>query len=233
MEYNSQREKLILPEFGRNIQSMANYTITIKDRAERTRAAKTIIQIMAQNTPSLNKDQEDFYHMLWDHLHVISKFRLDVDSPYATPSPEDLVKEKKKLSYPNKRIRYKHYGKNVEYFIAKARAAKDPEMKDKFIEALANMMKKAYLSWNRDSVNDELIKDHLAEMSEGELIVTDKHRISSTNEILGTTNTQRPKNKFQQKKFHKNNNKPGNQSNNNRNFKGSNNNNNNFKKKNF
>ena len=169
MEYNSQREKLILPEFGRNIQSMVNYTITIPDRAERTRASKTIIQIMAQNTPSLNKDQEDFYHMLWDHLHVIAKFELDVDSPYEKPKPEDLVREKKKLQYPNKRIRYKHYGKNVEYFIAKARQTKDPDMRDKFIESLANMMKKAYLSWNRDSVNDELIKDHLAEMSEGEL----------------------------------------------------------------
>ena len=228
MEYNSQREKLILHEFGRNIQNMVNYTITIEDRAERTRAAKTIIQIMAQNTPSLNKDQEDFYHMLWDHLHVISKFRMDVDSPYEKPKPEDLVKEKKKLNYPHKRIKYKHYGKNVEHFIDKARNTTDPEMKDKFIEALANMMKKAYLSWNRDSVNDELIKDHLAEMSNGELIITDKHRISSTTEILGNNN-QRTKNKFQQKKFHKNNNKHNNQNNNNRNFKG----NNNFKKKNF
>lgn len=228
MEYNSQREKLLLPEFGRNIQSMVNYTITIPDRAERTRASRTIIQIMAQNTPSLNKDQEDFYHMLWDHLHVIAKFQLEVDSPYDKPTPEDLVKQPKKLNYPNKRIRYKHYGKNVEYFIEKAKKVTDPEKRDMFIEALANMMKKAYLSWNRDSVNDELIKDHLAEMSNGELIITDKHRISSTSEILGIT-AQRPKNKFQQKKFHKNNNNRNNQSNNNRNFKG----NNNFKKKNF
>jgi len=228
MEYNSQREKLILPEFGRNIQSMVDYTITIKDRAERTRAAKTIIQIMAQNTPSLNKDQEDFYHMLWDHLHVIARFQLEVDSPYEKPKPEDLVKEKKKLHYPNKKIRYKHYGKNVEYFIKKARETKDPDMKDKFIEALANMMKKAYLSWNRDSVNDELIKDHLAEMSEGELIITDKHKISSTSEILGSSGQQRQKNKFQQKKFHKKGGQHNNQNNNNRNFKG----NNNFKKKN-
>ncbi len=227
MEYNSQRKKLILPEFGRNIQSMVDHTLTIEDRAERTRAAKTIVQIMAQNTPSLNKDQEDFYHMLWDHLHVIAKFQLEVDSPYEKPKPEDLVKEKKKLQYPNKKIRYKHYGKNVEYFIKKARETKDPEMKDKFIEALANMMKKAYLSWNRDSVNDELIKDHLAEMSEGELIITDKHRISSTSEILGNSG-QRNKNNFKQKKFHKNNKGHNNQNNNNRNFKG----NNNFKKKN-
>ena len=121
MEYNSQREKLLLPEFGRNIQSMINYTITIPDRAERTRASRTIIQIMAQNTPSLNKDQEDFYHMLGDHLHVIAKFQLEVDSPYDKPTPEDLVKQPKKLKYPNKRIRYKHYGKNVEYFIEKAK----------------------------------------------------------------------------------------------------------------
>lgn len=228
MEYNSQREKLLLPEFGRNIQSMANYALTIKDRAERTRACRTIIQIMAQNTPSLNKDQEDFYHMLWDHLHLIAKFKLEVDSPYEKPSPEDLVHEKKKLKYPNKRIKYKHYGKNVEYFIEKARKVKDPVTKDLFIEALANMMKKAYLNWNRDSVNDELIKDHLAEMSNGELIVTDKHKISSTVEILGNT-ALRNKNKFQQKKFHKNKDNRGPHNQNNRNFKG----NNNFKKKNF
>lgn len=228
MEYNSQREKLILPEYGRNIQSMVNYTLTVEDRAERTRAAKTIVQIMAQNTPSLNKDQEDFYHMLWDHLHIIARFNLDVDSPYEKPTADILIKEKKKLGYPNKRIKYKHYGKNIEFFIQKARQSKDPEMKDKFIEVLANMMKKAYLSWNRDSVNDELIKDHLAEMSDGELIITDQHKLSSTSEILGNT-AQRSKNKFQQKKFHKKGGQHGHHNQNNRNFK----NNNNFKKKNF
>jgi len=227
MEYNSQREKLILPEFGRNIQSMVKYTLTIEDRAERTRASKTIIQIMAQNTPSLNKDQEDFYHMLWDHLHVIAKFNLEVDSPYEKPKPEDLVKQKKKLKYPNKKIRYKHYGKNIEYFIEKARKTEDPVMKDKFIEALANMMKKAYLSWNRDSVNDELIKDHLADMSNGELIITENHKLSSTSEILGNTG-QRSKNNFKQKKFHKKGGQHGHHNQNNRNFKS----NNNFKKKN-
>lgn len=228
MEYNSQREKLILPEYGRNIQSMVNYTLTIEDRAERTRAAKTIVQIMAQNTPSLNKDQEDFYHMLWDHLHIIARFQLDADSPYEKPTADILVKEKKKLEYPNKRIKYKHYGKNIEFFIQKARQTKDPEMKNKFIEVLANMMKKAYLSWNRDSVNDELIKEHLAEMSDGELIITDQHKLSSTSEILGNT-AQRGKNKFQQKKFHKKSGQHGHHNQNNRNFKS----NNNFKKKNF
>lgn len=227
MEYNSQREKLILPEYGRNIQSMVNYTLTVADRSERTRAAKTIVQIMAQNTPSLNKDQEDFYHMLWDHLHIIGRFQLDVDSPYEKPTPDILIKEKKKLGYPNRRIKYKHYGKNIEFFIQKARQTNDPAMKDKFIEVLANMMKKAYLSWNRDSVNDELIKDHLVEMSDGELVITEQHKMSSTSEILGNSG-QRSKNKFQQKKFHKKGGQHGHHNQNNRNFK-----NNNFKKKNF
>lgn len=216
MEYNSQREKLILPEFGRNVQKMVEFTIKIEDREERLRAAKSIIQVMAANTPMLNKDQEDFYHKLWDHLYVISNYQLDVDGPYEKPKPEDLIKEKKKITYPNSKSKYKHYGKIVETFIKKAKDYEDPIMKDKFTEAIANMMKKAYLIYNRDSVNDELIKNHLLEMSDGNLKFKEHLRLSSTNEILGNPNQRHHQNnhKKKKKKFNNNNNNNNNQNNN-------------------
>lgn len=211
MEYNSVREKLLLPEYGRNIQQMIQYTVNIQDREERNRAARTIVQVMAQTIPN-SKELEDYHHKLWDHLYIISEYKLDVDAPYPMPDPNEVEAKPEKLIYPQKSIRYRHYGKNVEYFIERAREMEDPEMKDKFIEVLANLMKRSYLNWNRDSVNDELIKEHLSEMSKGELQVKDTHRMTSTNEILGLNKQKGPQpqqkggNQQKQQFFKKNNN---------------------------
>jgi len=184
MDYNSQREKLMLPEYGRNIQNMIRHAIRIEDREERNRAARTIISVMASTNPNY-KDIEDFNHKLWDHLFAISDYELDVDSPF--PKPERPEKKRPpRVFYPQKPIRYRHYGKNVEYFIEKARSVEDTEVKEKFVEALANLMKKSYLTWNRDSVNDELIINHLREMSEGNLVFNEAHsKMTSTQDILG------------------------------------------------
>lgn len=206
MEYNSQREKLLLPEYGRNIQKMIQYAVEIEDREERNRAARTIVQVMAQTIPN-SKELEDYTHKLWDHLYIISDYKLDVDSPYPMPDPEKKDQRPDRLLYPSKAIRYRHYGKNIEYFIEKAREMEDPEMKDRFIEVLANLMKRSYLNWNRDSVNDELIKDHLLELSAGDLMFKENHRMTSTNEILGQNKQkgfqQQQNNNSKQKNFHK------------------------------
>jgi len=193
MDYNSQREKLLLPEYGRNIQKMIHHAILIPDREERNRAAQTIVNVMTQTIPN-SKELEDYNHKLWDHLFIISNFQLDVDAPYPMPDPEQVDAKPAKLIYPQKSIRYRHYGKNIEYFIEKAKQMEDPEMQDKYVEVLANLMKRSYLNWNRDSVNDDLIKDHLVELSDGELEFKESHRMTSTNEILGLN---KPKN-FQQ-----------------------------------
>lgn len=203
MIYNSQREKLLLPEYGRNIQTMVQYAVNIQDREERNRAARTIISVMASTNPNY-KDVEDFNHKLWDHLFAISEYKLDVDSPFPKPEPEEK-KQPPRLHYPQQNIRYRHYGKNIENFIEKAKETEDPELRNKFIEVIANLMKKSYLNWNRDSVNDELIKQHLLEMSDGELVFNDTHRMTSTHEILGLNkkNQQQSQPQKQGKSFHK------------------------------
>lgn len=184
MEYNSQREKLVLPEYGRNIQRMIQEALQIKDKEERNGAARVIVSVMAQTNPS-QKDVDDFNHKLWDHLLFISDYKLDVDSPYERPERKPESFRPKKIPYPQKDIKFKHYGKNLEYFIDKAKSMDDPEMKDRFVEVLVNLMKRHYLTWNRDSVNDELIKEHLKSMSKGLLEFKESFRLSSTNEILG------------------------------------------------
>jgi hypothetical protein len=182
MEYNTQRPGLRLPEYGRNIQKMIEYAMTVESRDERNKLAQAIIAVMGQLNPHL-RDVSDFNHKLWDHLFIISNFKLDVDSPYAKPSPESLKEMPEKLSYPSNDIKYLHYGKTVEKMIDKAIAMEDGEGKNAFILAIANMMKRFYLNWNRDSVNDEVIFKHLSILSNNKLN-TENMQLSATNDLV-------------------------------------------------
>ncbi len=212
MQYNSQREHLLMPEYGRNIQKMIQCAIEIENREDRNKAAKTIISVMAQSVPN-QKEIEDIKQKLWDHLFIISDFKLDVDSPYPILEAKEK-REVKRLTYPHKKIKYRHYGKNLEYFIEKAKAIENKEVQEAVSETLANLMKKSYLSWNRDSVNDELIKEHLVELSDGVLEFKENHRMRSTNDILHQNNKNKPavhnnqNNKRKGQHNHSNNNKP-------------------------
>lgn len=182
MQYNTQRSKLIISEYGRNIQVMAEIASEIEDREERNRAAKAIIQLMAIMTPQV-REEEDYQRKLWDHLHIISHFELDVDAPY----PKPIVENKpvgRKPSYPRRKMRYAHYGNFIEGFIKKGAELPDGAEKEALTEVIANMMKRNYLNWNRDSVNDEMIKEQLSDLSNGKLLFKETHRLSSTNEIL-------------------------------------------------
>lgn len=205
MEYNSQREYLTLPEYGRNIQKMVQEALQIENRDERTAAAYTIVNVMAINTPGI-KDMDDFHHKLWDHLYYISNYALDVDCPYPIPEKRKENEKPDRLSYPQQNIKYRHYGKILENLIDKASLMEDPDMKDRFVEVLANLMKRQYLTWNRDSVNDDLIKDNLEEMSEGAIEFKDTYRLTSTNDILGQ-NKKKPVQQQHQKNNNNKNNK--------------------------
>lgn len=205
MEYNSQREYLTLPEYGRNIQKMVQEALQIENRDERTAAAYTIVNVMAMNTPGI-KDMDDFHHKLWDHLYYISNYALDVDCPYAIPERREENHRPERLSYPQQNIRYRHYGKILENLIDKASLMEDPDIKDRFVEILANLMKRHYLTWNRDSVNDDLIKDNLEELSEGAIEFKDTYRLTSTNDILGQ-NKKKPVQQQHQKNNNNKNNK--------------------------
>lgn len=167
-DYNTTRNTLILPEYGRNVQNMVAYISTLPDREERNRLAQVVIDLMGFLNPHL-RDVADFKHKLWDHLYIISDFKIDVDSPYPKPEKETLERAPEPLDYPHHRIRYKHYGKTVEKMIAKARTLQDSDLKNQMVLGIANFMKVAYVTWNKDSVADETIISDLKELSEGTL----------------------------------------------------------------
>lgn len=189
MEYNTARGHLIIPEYGRNIQKMIDYAITIEDREKRTSTAKTIIISMAQMNPSI-KDTIDYTHVLWDHLFIISNFKLDVDGPYPMPSEEVLTRKPDTLGYATNSIVLRHYGKHILGIIAKAIEYEEGEEKQALILAIANQMKKSYLKWNRESVNDKTIGKHLEELSDGKLKLPENVQLIAISEVI-----QKPKNK--------------------------------------
>ncbi|MBW7847923.1 MAG: DUF4290 domain-containing protein [Bacteroidales bacterium] len=194
MEYNTLRPKMIIPEYGRNIQNMIHLLQTIEDREKRTRSAHFIVGVMAQMNPQV-KESDDYLHKLWDHLHIISNFKLDVDSPYEPPLPEVYRHRPKHVGYNKNEIRFGHYGYFVSEMIMKAVMYDDGEEKDALIVSIANYMKKQYLNWNRDTVSDEVIGQNLAELSGGRLQLPENVKLASVNEIInkiGLTNQNVP-----------------------------------------
>lgn len=171
-DYNTTRKKLILAEYGRNVQNMVKYIVDLPTKDERNRYAQVVIDLMGFLNPHL-RDVADFKHKLWDHLHIISDFKIDVDSPYPKPSEDAIRFKPAPLSYPQQRIKYKHYGKTVELMISRAKAIEEPQRKQLMIQSIANFMKMAYVTWNKDSVADETIIKDLREMSNGALQLED------------------------------------------------------------
>lgn len=169
-DYNSTRPKLILAEYGRNVQNMVEYICTVPDRAERNRLAQVVIDMMGVLNPHL-RDVADFKHKLWDHLYIISDFKIDVDSPYPIPTRDEVRHKPEPLPYPQHKIRFKHYGFIVEEMIKKAISMTNEESKAKMTLGIANFMKMAYVTWNKDSVTDQQIIEDLKELSQGQLIL--------------------------------------------------------------
>ena len=200
MDYNSDRSKLALPEYGRNLQNMVNHIMTIEDRNERNRAARTIIDIMGTMYPYL-RDINDFKHKLWDHLAIMSNFQLDIDYPYAPPSPEFFNTPPKRIPYSINTIRYRHYGKTIEFLIDKAAVHEDEKERDLLIKLIANHMKKSYVMWNKDSITDDKIFLDIEELSKGrikpnELILTETKDIVFRNQKKPVSGNNNPPRKF-------------------------------------
>lgn len=168
LEYNSERSKLIIPEYGRHLQKMVEHAVEIENDAERNKVAKSIIAVMGNMNPHL-RDVPDFQHKLWDQLFIISNFQLDVDSPFPKPTPEMLAERPEMLEYPQNFPKYRFYGNNIKRMIDEAKKYDDGPLKDALVFTIANHMKKSYLNWNRDTVEDEVIFDHLKELSGGKL----------------------------------------------------------------
>ncbi|MDD2243669.1 MAG: DUF4290 domain-containing protein [Dysgonamonadaceae bacterium] len=170
MKYNTQQKKLILPEYGRNIQNMVDYCITVEDKEERAKCANSIINIMGNMFPHL-RDVNDFKHILWDHLAIMSDFKLDIDYPYEVVKKEDLFSRPGHLEYSRPTMQYMHYGKILEQMIKIAANMEDGEKKSHLIKMLTNQMKRSYILWNKE-VDDEKIFKDLEILSKGQIKLT-------------------------------------------------------------
>lgn len=173
MLYNTQQKKLPLPEYGRSIQNMVDFALTIDDRNERQRCANTIINIMGNMFPHL-RDVPDFKHKLWDHLAIMSDFNLDIDYPYEIVKKENMNSRPGIIPYPSTKIRYRHYGRTLEVLIKKALEFPEGDEKNNLVAMIANHMRKDYMAWNKDTVDDKKISDDLMEYSGGRLQITDE-----------------------------------------------------------
>ena len=202
LEYNSQRSHLIIPEYGRHLQKLIDQATAIEDKAERNKAAKYIISVMGSLNPHL-REVPDFQHKLWDQLFIMSDFNLDVDSPYPIPSKDILTQKPDRLKYPQNFPKYRFYGNNIKYMIDVANSWEESELKNALVLVIANHMKKCYLSWNKDTVSDEVIFEHLLELSNGKL------NLSKSNEELSNTHDLMKVNKKVSNKTQFSSNKPG------------------------
>jgi hypothetical protein len=186
LEYNSERPHLMIPEYGRHLQKLIDQAVAVEDRVERNKMAKYIIQVMGNLNPHL-RDVLDFQHKLWDQLFVMSDFKLDVDSPYPILSREVLQMKPDKLAYPQAFPKYRFYGNNIKYMIDVANKWEEGDLKSALIKVIANHMKKSYLSWNKDTVKDDVIFEHLYELSDGKINLTESaEELISTNDLMRT-----------------------------------------------
>lgn len=160
---------MLMPEYGRNVQRMVEYLMTLEDPKQRQKNAEAIIELMGILNPHL-KTIEDYKHKLWDHLHQMTDFKLDVDCPYPAPTREEILKKPAPLPYPQEDVKNKHFGKNFNSLLQKALDEKDPERRQGFTQALGYYMKLAYTNWHKEPVHDDMIKNELAELSGGQLI---------------------------------------------------------------
>ena len=212
MEYNTQRERLKISDYGRNVVKMIDYAKQLTNKEERTKMANVIVDVMAQLNPKI-KERTDYKHILWDHLMIMADYSLDVDSPYPVNREETENFHPNKLPLPEGTIRYRHYGRTLEDMIRAVATLPASAERDQLTAQIAHTMKRQYLQWNRDTVDDGVIRDQLTELSEGRLQLPPDFRFHDTKELLDSINsTQSPKNpsgKKKKKKKKKNNNNNG------------------------
>ena len=185
-DYNTNRPEMVIPEYGRNIQKMVEHAISTEDKEKRNKIAHAIISVMGQLNPHL-RDIADFKHKLWDHLFIISDFKLDVDSPYPLPDKVVLFEKPEAMPYPKTENRFKHYGKSVKTLIDVAIAMEDKDEQKALTGVILNLMKKTYLTFNQSSVEDKQIITDLITISENQLDAPEGFQLISTNDVLAMT----------------------------------------------
>lgn len=178
MTYNTQREKMILPEYGRTIQEMVDICLQIEDRNERQQCAETIIEIMMTMNPNL-RQQPDYEHKLWDQLAILSDYKLDIDYPYEVIKREEMDAKPKPLKYPMQRIRFRHYGHLTEAFMKELKEMPDGPERQRLTEMIANYMKRSLYNWNRDAMDERKVAADVDFYTEGNVSVPEGMRYAS------------------------------------------------------
>jgi len=199
MEYNTEREQLIIPEYGRHVQKMINHATTLSDKVEQQKCVDAIIAFMGQMNPHL-RDVKEFTHKLWDHLHIMSDFKLDIESPYTKPEIAKLEERPEKMTYPGNKIRFSYYGNTIETMIATA-IKMEEDKKEIMTGMIANQMKKSYILFNASSVDNNMIRLHLKQMSDNQLTLADDFEFIRSASVR--QNTGKAKKKTQKKKNYK------------------------------
>lgn len=183
LKYNTEREKLIISEYGRNIQTMIKHLLDIEDKGKRTEAAHFIVEVMAQMNPQV-KESNDYIHKLWDHLHIISDYKLDVDGPFDPPQQGVIVSKPEHIGYQKNNIKHGHYGNYISELLKEIDKIEEGPEREALLVSIANQMKRDYLNWNRETVNDLLILDDLYKLSGEKFAMSMDTKLISTNEIL-------------------------------------------------
>ena len=183
LQYNNERSQLAIPEYGRHIHKMIQQVMAEEDRDERNKQAQAIIGIMGNLNPHL-RDVADFQHKLWDQLFIMSDFQLDVDAPFPKPNAEVLAAPPTPLDYPQSYPKYRFYGNNIKGMIDVVVDWEEGELKEALVYVIANHMKKCFLNWNKDTVKDQVIFDHLVELSGGKIILSGKDEVLTDSENL-------------------------------------------------
>jgi len=206
MQYNTEREHLIIPEYGRHVQKMINHATSLSDKVEQQKCVDAIITFMGQMNPHL-RDVKEFTHKLWDHLHIMSDFKLDIQSPYDKPEIEKFVEKPVKMPYSKNKIRFSYYGNTIPSMIATAIKMNSTE-KEIITGMIANQMKKSYILFNESSVDNNIIRLHLKQLSDNQLTLADDFEfIRSASVRQGGSNSNK-KSSSKKKNFKKNYKKP-------------------------
>ena len=206
LEYNSERPIMIIPEYGRHVQKLIDHCMSLENKEERNIMARAIVDVMGNLQPHL-RDVPDFKHKLWDQLFIMSDFMLDADSPYPTPSQQELQEKPEPLAYPKSASKYRYYGTNIQTMIDVALSWEEGELKEALIYTIANHMKKCYLNWNKDTVDDLIIFNHLYDLSNKRIDLREsKEELSETKELMKKRNTQgqNPEKNLKKQPFTKN-----------------------------
>ena len=199
--YNTTRAKLLMPEYGRHVQDMIEYVANIPDRKKRNEQIQAVVSVMGTLNPQL-RDVVDFRHKLWDHVQIISDFKIDIDSPYPKPSKKEKDEKPQPLKYQNSNIRFRTYGTFLEQMIKKVSTMQEGEEKKNLTARIAQELKRSHLQWNINTCDEEVILKHLELLSDGKLKVEKDFHFKTTKEILSKP---LQKNKVQQKKKKNNN----------------------------